>query len=374
MHRLPIPTLNRRQLLGSAALGLGAWSLPSSAQTSRSIPIIQVLDTSPSQVDLSKDFVVGARAAWQECNRQGGINGRTITHTVLEYDGSPDSLNWVLQTIQATRNCTAVVGTVGSRLAAALGLRLATEIPDMPHIAPWLQRSSEDMPTTFGIFATWQEQIHFALRSLSSVGVQTLGVVYASSSDQQSNQADVQAMGERLGVQLQHLAPRTNLQELAQQLTESSPRILVFLGGSPELAQWAQGLEQQNRQRYVVALSDVNLLLLQQMGVSRKTPVIATQSVPLPNAPMPLVRNYRDILSKLYDEPASPHSLAGYTSARFALEALRNASSPQRSSVLQWLNRRTPVDLGGLQVQASNQRKQVFVTQTMLDSKGRLIG
>ena len=48
------------------------------------------------------------------------------------------------------------------------------------------------------------------------------------------------------------------------------------------------------------------------MGAARGTPIIATQPVPLDNAALPVVRAYRETLARLFDEPPTALSLAGY--------------------------------------------------------------
>ena len=77
-----------------------------------------------------------------------------------------------------------------------------------------------------------------------------------------------------LQLKLHTYSPSTSLDKLAGTLNAQSPRILIFLGGTPELAQFAQGIEKQAAQRYLVAMSDVNVVALQQLGVSRFSPVV----------------------------------------------------------------------------------------------------
>ena len=123
-------------------------------------------------------------------------------------------------------------------------------------------------------------------------------------------------------------------------------------------------------------MSDVNLQALQQLGVSRFTPVIATQAVPLVNGNQPIVRNYRETLNRLYDEPPTPQSLAGFLSARYAQEVLGSVEgSLRRANVMQAFARRSPMDLGGFRIDPDRQRKTpAFVTQSMISTEGRLIG
>ena len=125
----------------------------------------------------------------------------------------------------------------------------------------------------------------------------------------------------------------------------------------------------------VVALSDVNVLTLQQSGLSRHVAVIATQVVPLVNGQATLVRQYRDTMGRLYDEPPTPQSLAGFTAARYTYEPLRQVEGGlSRATGMAGLQQRKAMDLGGFQVSATGvKRSGSFVTQSMLASDGRFI-
>jgi hypothetical protein len=151
---------------------------------------------------------------------------------------------------------------------------------------------------------------------------------------------------------------------------------LLFVGGTPELVRFSQGIEKQAAQRYIVAMSDVNLQSIQQMGMSRFTPMIATQVVPMVNASLPIVKAYRAALGRLYDEPATPLSLAGYVAARYTHEVLQGVDGPlTRANAMQAFARRSTVDLGGFRI-APDARNPgtAYVTQSMIAADGRLVG
>jgi len=133
---------------------------------------------------------------------------------------------------------------------------------------------------------------------------------------------------------------------------------------------------QQSRQRYVVAFADVNLQTMMQMGAARSTPVIATQAVPMVNASLPVVRSYRETLARLFDEPPTPLSLAGFIAARYAFEVLSDVDGAlTRQSALAAFQRRGNVDVGGFRVDFDPRRRSgTFVTQSMLTLDGRVIG
>ena len=125
------------------------------------------------------------------------------------------------------------------------------------------------------------------------------------------------------------------------------------------------------------AMADANLQTLAQLGTLTSTaPVVVTQTVPLVNAGLPVVRAYRDAMVRYYDEPPTPQSLAGFIGARYAITVLQGLdAAPTRQNVLAACQRRNPLDLGGFQVRFDgNKRSGHYVTQSMLSPDGRVVG
>lgn len=374
---MALARITRRRLLlagGSAACVGSAW-----AQAAKGPPvtIAQIVDTSAAQQDVSKDFLIGGRAAWQDINAHGGIRGRQVQHVSLEVDGTAASVRTAVATAKDNANCIALSGTAGDLAASRVVGALRQEQLAIAHVAPWLQNSSLEVDErTFPIFAGRQDQVAHALKSLTVMSVQELGVVYASEAEYQAYQEDLSRSAAELKLKLQAFRANGELQQLGQRLTNATPAILLFVGGTPELVQFTQGLEKQSRQRYVVALADVNLQTMMQMGAARTTPVIATQAVPLVNASMPIVRSYREVLARLFDEPPTPLSLAGFIAARYTYEVLNDVEGAlSRHTALAAFQRRASVDLGGYRVSFDPRRRSgTFVTQSMLTQDGRVIG
>lgn len=378
-RRFPI---GRRQLLGAggcAVLGAAGavWAQPSRPAARSPLAVAQIVDTSAAQQDVSKDFLIGSRAAWQDVNARGGIHGRPVQHLSMEVDGSPASISAVLAAVRDNPACVCLSGTAGDPVATQLVGLLRQEGLAMAHVAPWLQNSSLEVDDrTFPIFAARQEQIGHALKSLAVMGVQELGVVYASPREQSLYQQDLERISAAFRLRLHSFRAEGDLARLGQRLTQTTPAIVLFIGGTPELVQFTQGLDRQARQRYVVALADVNLQTLTQMGASRATPVIATQAVPMVNASLPVVRSYRETLGRLFDEPPTPLSLAGFIAARYTFEVLADIDVQlNRQAVLAAFQRRSAVDIGGYRVAFNAQRRSAsYVTQSMLTMDGRVVG
>ena len=377
------PFLNRRRwlqrttVLASSAV-TSAWAQPGKlAPLPRKVVIAQIVDFSQIQQDVSKDFLIGARAAWQDINLRGGLRGKQVQHLTLETDGTSASLRAALDAVDANPSCIAMSGTVGDQAANAVVELAVQQGLNIAHVAPWLQNSSLAVNNaTFPIFAGRQEQIQHALKTLSVMGMQELGAVYGSARDHTAYHAEVERIAAGLKLKLQAFQVTGELRALAQQLTPQTPAVLLFVGGTPELAAFTQGLGRQPRQRYIIALSDVNLQTMMQMGSARHLPIIATQPVPLVTASLPIVRSYREALAKLFDEPPTPLSLAGFIAARYTYEVLSAVEGPlTRQNALSAFQRRDGMDLGGFRISFNAQhRGSTYVTQSMMTQDGRLIG
>ena len=351
---------------------------PGKAATGKApFTVAQVVDTSTAQQDVSKDFLIGSRAAWQDINAKGGVRGRPVQHLSIEVDGTLPSMRAAFTTIRDNASVVCLSGTAGDPAATQLAQLLRQEKLGVAHVAPWLQNSTLDVDErTFPIFAARQEQFGFALKSLSLMGVSEIGAVYASRREFSQYHEDLERIATAFKLKLQSFRGDGELAQLGQRLTPTTPPLLLFVGGTPELVQFTQGLDRQSRQRYVIALADVNLQTMAQMGASRNTPVIATQAVPMVTAGLPIVRAYRDTLGRLFDEPPTPLSLAGFIAARYTFEVLSDIDGAlTRQNVLSAFQKRSATDIGGYRIAFNPQgRSATFVTQSMLTQDGRVVG
>lgn len=374
---MPLRSPGRRALLAGGAAAL-AWPAARSQprNPARPLQVVQFVDTSTREQDVAKDFLVGARAAWQDINARGGLRGRPVQHLAIEL-ADEEAWRQAWPAVRDNPGCIALFGTVSDPLAVRLVAQLRQDGAGLAHVAPWLQNSSVEIDErTFPIFAGRQEQIVHALSSLQAMGVAEAGAVFASAREQELYGADVARTATALKLRISSWRADGDLARLGQRLGPATPPLLLFIGGTPELVQFTQGLDRQSRQRYVIALADINLQTVAQMGGGRSTPVIATQPVPMTSAALPIVRRYREVLGRLFDEPPAALSLAGFIAARYTFEVLDGIDAPlSRASVLAAFQRRADTDVGGFRVSYDEHRRgSSFVTQSMLTADGRIIG
>lgn len=345
--------------------------------STRSVTVAQLVDSSPGQLDVSRDFLIGSRAFWQDANSRGGLRGRPVQHLAIDCDGTPASVRAGLDSVRDNPSCVVLSGSSGDPLAHEVAGQLTSDKWAIAHVAPWLQSSHEAQDErTVSIFASHRDQIAYAIKSLSVMGVNDMGVVYASAAAWNLYHAAIERTASELKLRTRVWRAQDNLLTLGQGMKPDTPAILLFLGGTPELAQFTQGLEKQPRQRYLVALADVNLQTMLQMGGARSTSVIATQVVPAANASLPVVRTYREVLARLFDEAPTALGLAGFIAARYTFEVLNEVEGNlTRQAALAAFVRRQSLDIGGFRVGFNGlQRSTAYVTQTMLTPDGRIVG
>lgn len=383
----PSAAFARRQLLRGMAAAAGLASIGAaplrhaSAQPrgadAAAMRVTQLLDMSPDQQQLSRDYATGIRLAFTELKKN---NVALPLLSTVETDGSAAAARSALQAIRDDPAQVAVLGTAGEGLALASLTESAQLKLDIAHVAPWLADPQMDNnPRLFALFASREEQIRYVLKTLSVVGVNELGLVYPTQRHADTMQAGMAVIADRLQLKTRSLViPKgQDIAGYAARLPASAPFFLMFMGGAIELALLTQGLGHKKMQRYVLCLSDVDSNTFMQLNPGKSVPVIFTDVVPNPHtSKLAVVRNYRSALQRLFDEAPTPVSLAGYLAGRYAATVLAGAGpGASRSRVLAEFQRRRPLELDGWHLAFNPQgRASSFVSQTMLNTRGNFVG
>ena len=82
------------------------------------------------------------------------------------------------------------------------------------------------------------------------------------------------------------------------------------------------------------------------------------------NSSVPIARRYRETLARLFDEPPTPLSLAGFIAAQYTFEVLNDVDGAvTRQSALAAFQRRSAQDVGGFRISFNTQRRSsTYVT------------
>ena len=375
------PSFTRRRALQSlSVLGLSALAAPGHAQRPAA-RFAQVIDTSPAQQELSRDYSTGVRLAWAELGAgRAALAG--VPLVTLQSDGSEASLQAAMARLREDTSIVGLVGNVGDRLAVELVARTRAAGLEIPHIAPWMADSRHDAdPSVFCLFPSRDVQLRHALGAVQGMGIDDVSVVFTSERDRAAYAAELEALARRLSLRVTLQAPAAgeDVRALPARMRSQASGLVLFMGTSAELAMLSQAMSALGQHRFVLSLSDVDYATLQQLSPGKGVPLILTQVVPHPvRSNLAVVRDYRALLKKLFDEEPSPISLAGYMAGLYAAQALQRAGGPagvSRDSLLAQCAKRQPIDLRGFRFDfADGRRGSQYVTQTLLGSDGRLVG
>ena len=367
-----------------AASAASTWTFKTStAQAAASEPraktsayVAQLFDTSMSQQDVSRDFMIGSRCAWQEM-QQSNKTHLNVRHRPLEVNGNAQQLESTLSSLIEDPNCIALSGTVGQGTArwVAQALERQTQGPGrLIQVAPWLH-DLKPSSTSIRAFASFEVQIGHALKTLSVVGLKEVGVVFANLQEQSLYDPVLKRLSQQHQLQVRVYVAHQGYYQLGLDLPMDAPPVLLFMSGTPELAQFSKAAGKSNRHRYAIGMADINSQTLTQMGLGRNVPVVITQVVPVVNSALPVIREYRQALGKYFDEPPSALSLSGYISARVTQKLLSQSGAHTRSQVAALASSRWSMDMGGYDIESDGQSlHKAYVTQSMVASDGRLIG
>lgn len=381
----PHGPLRRRLLLGAASAPFVAAGPAAFANTPAVVRgssprwrFAQLLDGSADQQDISRDYATGVRLAVNEFNRSAPREVELITFTS---DGSAASAGALVRDVARDRSLCALLGTAGERLALASVATARAEGLRIAHVAPWMSDARHDgQPDVVPVFASREAQIRHVLKSLEGMGMADIGLVHADERGFAALHGGVDAAARALQLRPTVFVPKPgeDIAGLAARLPATGPVIMLFIGGTIELARFAQGLSARGLQRWLVSLADIDVGTLTQLGVGRAVPLILTQVVPNPyGSTMASQREYRAQLQAQFDEKPSHMSLAGYLAGRYALRVVgRMEGTPTRESVLAEFARRPREDIGGFRIDFSGAqlRGSSYVGQTLLRGDGRLLG
>ncbi len=388
----PLLPLRRRAVLAlPAALTLSPAMLPAplraapkeAARDAGRPRLLQLVDAAAMQQELVRDYTTGWRLAWATrgpaAPKGAGGPGPVLVTRPVDLQ-KPGALNEVVELLRQDPSIIGIAGSVGEGLAVQAIAATAAAKLRIAHIGPWMADARHDaLDEVLSLFPSRAMQLRHAVAAVKGMGIDQAVVVYPGQREQQLYAGQIDANAQALGLRVAtvSLNDRETWPQLTARVAKLAPSLLLFVGGTAELAVLSQAMAAQRLRCFVLSLSDVDHATLLQMHPGAGVPLILTQVVPNPgSSATPLVMRYRAALKDLFDEPPSPLSLAGFVAGACALEACRRAGPTlDRASLLAEVQRRTPMDIDGFRLDFNaGRRGSSFVTHTLLRADGSLVG
>ena len=375
---------SRRHCLGAGLGGAAAWLAPGWAQAAPGpLRVVQFLDMSGLQQNLSRDYATGVRLAWMPTGPTRVAHKVGLQTIEVTDPGNTTALRDMVNKLVADPGVIGLLGTTADRLAVAVHAELRHLHSPLPHIGPWMADARFDDDASLAcLFASRPTQLSKSIASVRGMGMNELCVVYRSATEQALYDADIAQLAQSAQLRLQRLVgdgSPGSLHGVAARIPASSSLVLC-LGNSADLAQLTQGMAVRHDRRFVLGLGDVDPAALLELRPGRGVAVLLAQVVPNPvrgkHPSIPLVSEFSARLRMLFDEEPAPVSLAGYIAGSYAAELMQKLGGRlSRESLMAETQRRANHNLHGWLVDFKEDRRgSRFVTQAMLNADGQLVG
>jgi ABC-type branched-subunit amino acid transport system substrate-binding protein len=334
-------------------------------------------DLSGTSAALTKDYVRGMAAYFDEVNKKGGIHGEKIKLVSLDDGFKTDKTAENVKTL-LDQNAVALVGLRGT--ANVQKIVPMVQAAGIAQIGNTSGARSLREPFVEGIFhlrASTTDEIEAAINHAWTTGITRIAVAYQddafgkegldalNASLKQRGSAPV-AMG---------AVPRgsVDVAKAVDALAAATPQAVMYIGQSKPAAALIRGIRAKGVQPQFFVLS-VASGLHDDLG-AEAAGVIVSQVVPYPFTVLgkPVVHEYQKTLGAFDDGKFSYNSMEGFLNAKLVANALQKTPAPlTRAKLVATLKSMTNEDLGGFGISYGKQNNlgSRFVALTMIRKDG----
>jgi len=334
-------------------------------------------DLSGTSAALTKDYVRGMSAYFDEVNRKGGIHGEKIKLVSLDDGFNPD------KTVENTKllidqNALALVGLRGTaNVQKIVPLVQAAGIAEIGNTSG--ARSLRD-PYVEGVFhlrASTTDEIEAEINHAWTTGITRIGVAYQDDAFGKEGLEALNAALKKRGSEPVALGavPRgtVDVGKAVEALAAAKPQAVLYIGQSKPAAALIKGIRAKELSPQFFVLS-VASGLHADLGEAAAG-VIVSQVMPYPFTELgnPVVREYQKIVGALPDGKFSYNSMEGFLNAKLVVAALLKTPQPYtRAKLVATLKSLSNEDLGGFSISYGKQSNlgSRFVALTMVRKDG----
>lgn len=346
---------------------------PAYAQPQPPIVIGHLLDTGGPQADLARDYMAGAKVAFDAVNQRGGIGGRRILHQVREHPGTPDQGVAAALALVEQQGAVLLFGPTDRQLPA-LTSATARAGRAVPIVAP-LSGLALDSKHVWFTRPTYASELLAAYQRLRQFGMRRIALVTTPGlANAQVDSKLLAALGRDTSELTRYtLGDEAGLPALAKRIATSGATAVIVASDTLAYAALGRALVQQDWYGFLVGLSSVNPVVARQV-IGASGGMLLTQTVPDPmTGTAPLVREHLAHMKQFLDETPSHATLAGYMAARWLCEAL--SRMPARAATPAEIERalRKRIDIGGIVLDfTQSQRGSEYVDLRYMPASGEL--
>lgn len=308
---------------------------------------------------LGQGMRLGLQAAFNEVNKRGGVNGRTIEMITYDDGYEPEkSIDNVKQLITDDK-VFALIGAVGTPTSKATQpIALSAGVPFFGPFtgAGFLRDPSND--NVINVRGSYDQETEEWIKYLAEeVGAKKIAILYQDDSFGRAGLSGVQKAMKKRGMSLvaEGTYERNTVAVKSALLTirKAKPDAVVMVGSYKPIAEFVKIAKRVKLKSKFVTISFVGSKALARELGKTGSGVIVSQVVPLPtDKSFPIISQYQNALKQV-DGSAEPGfvSLEGYLVGRLMIEALSKIKGElTRDNLLSVVKSVGHFNIGGLQL------------------------
>lgn len=339
---------------------------------------IAALDGPAAQLGLG--MKEGLLAAFDEVNRNGGVNGHMLSLDSWDDGYEPARSTEAINRMIAEDKHFALIGSVGTPTASVLQ-PIATEAK-FPMVgaftgAGFLRNAS--LGNVFNVRGSYDaETEQWIAHLVDNMGLTRIAILYQNDSFGQAGLSGVnKAMAARnmsLIAEGTYTRNTTDVKDALLTIRDAEPEAVVMVGAYKPIGEFIKLSRSYEFTPEFVTISFVGSQALADELWPEGAGVVISQVVPFPwDNSVQIVADYQDaLLANDVNALFGFVSLEGYMVGRVAIEALKNAGdNPTRESFMQAFENLGTFDLGGIEISLAADDNQgidtIFMTRLLPD-------
>jgi branched-chain amino acid transport system substrate-binding protein len=342
------------------------------------IVVGQVIDSSPTRLEASRDYVAGAKTWFDHINSQGGVAGKRIRHVVLDGKGDPALAAKLTDELVNEYGASLLFGYVGEPALIGSANSAQWLRNPMPLVGPLTGQEAPAVvrDQVFFVRPSFASEARMVARYLAGFTIKNIAFAYQDVVGSRTIRESLVTATRDYGM----LAPQE--ETLAQDSSDHAasakrvfakrPKAVVVSADSATTAGFMREYRKLDPGAFLIALSHVNTdVMLQVLGPQAVNGVIITRTTPHPKAENHAIVREHNRLMKVYrDEPSSHLTLEGFFAAKVAVQALAAKNISPNIALKSLRNR----EMGGMYIDYANgMRGSDFLDMAMIRRDGRLL-
>jgi ABC-type branched-subunit amino acid transport system substrate-binding protein len=334
-------------------------------------------DLSGTSAALTRDYLRGMTAYFDDLNRKGGIRGEKIKLVSMDDGFSPEKTAANTKEL-IDQGAIALVGYRGTaNVQKILPLLHEAGIAQIGNTSGAKSLREPYVEDLFHLRASTTDEIEAAVNHAWTIGITRIGAAYQDDAFGKEGLEALNAALQKRGSTAVALAPvprgTVDVAKAVETIGAAQPQAVLYIGQSKPAAALIRGLSAKGLRAQFFVLS-VASGLHADLGEDAAG-VIVSQVVPYPFTELgnPVVREYQKSISGLEDKKFSYNSLEGFLNAKLVVAALQKTPAPlTRAKLISTLKGLSNEDLGGFAISYGKQNNlgSRFVKLTMIRKDG----